>query len=163
MGRSRYVTWIATLYAVALSPRLLAQSASVSAPQLPMFIAVSVQDLATTAAWYRSTFDLPATRPLPLPEQIGTGVVIESPSLVIELLALRASPPRAADGPGNAPAQGIFKAGFAVADLAPYLARFRAMGTRLIAGPFDDSAMGRRAVIVADPEGNRIHLLAPLR
>jgi catechol 2,3-dioxygenase-like lactoylglutathione lyase family enzyme len=128
----------------------------------PAFIALSVADLDATVAWYRGTFAMPVIHRLPIPDSLGAGAVLESAELRVELVRLRAASPQTR-APNTAHlTHGIFKAGFSVRSLAPYLARFSERRVTIVAGPFTDTLTRTRSVIVADNEQNLVHLFEGL-
>jgi hypothetical protein len=126
------------------------------------FFALSVRDFDATLTWYRAAFDLPPHASLPVPESSGQGALLIGPGVVIEIVSLEPArvAPRASVHPSST--TGIFKVGLQVPDLAPFLARFQQLGIPLHAGPFDDVEHNLRSLIVADNEGNLVHLLGPI-
>ena len=129
----------------------------------PAFLAISVSDIDATLRWYRRAFPALTEHRLPMPDSIGRGALLESPELRVEILAMRAAAPPARPRDETYLTHGIFKAGFSVPALAPYLDRFAQQGVRVTAGPFVDSTTGTRSVVIADNEGNLLHLFEPLR
>lgn len=128
----------------------------------PAFVALSVADLDATIAWYRGAFAMPVVHRLEIPDSVGAGAVLESAELRVELLRLRAASPPARAPDAAHLTHGIFKAGFSVPSLAPYLARFAEQRVTVVAGPFADTLTRTRSVVVADCEGNLLHLFEPL-
>jgi catechol 2,3-dioxygenase-like lactoylglutathione lyase family enzyme len=124
----------------------------------PYFFALSVADLESAIAWYSRAFELKLERRLPLPDSVGTGAILTSPDLVLEILSLRGAAPASSGGHDDPPAHGIFKVGFSVPRLGPYLERFQRLGIAIAYGPFDDSTLASRTVIIRDDAGNLLQL-----
>jgi catechol 2,3-dioxygenase-like lactoylglutathione lyase family enzyme len=100
--------------------------------------------------------DAPASRLLQVPEPVGlTAVYLEREGFVLELLHFARE--------GNAPARdrtftepGLTHLSFTVADVATTCARVTDLGGEVLA----DTDMGGRAIMVRDPDGQLLELLA---
>ncbi len=116
------------------------------------FFALSVPNLAASAAWYRDKLGLGVV--MEVPPQGGTAVtVLEGGGLVVELLQLAGSRPPAGEPQFT---HGFFKAGVIVKDLDSTLARLCERGVEIAFGPFPASDTQRANVIVRDNAGNLI-------
>jgi catechol 2,3-dioxygenase-like lactoylglutathione lyase family enzyme len=123
------------------------------------FFAITTRDAAPLVAWYTSNFDLTVAHTGKLGED-ATLVLLDGPLATIEIIARRDLPTL----PGQPwERTGIFKAGLFVDDLDPWLARWRAAGVTIDAGPFDTDKPPLRSVVLLDPDGNNIHVSAPKR
>lgn len=132
---------------------LLAWLLLAGAAQAQSFWAVRSPDAARTADWYRTHLDLTPDAPVQ-PEGSGlTIIILRGPLAVVEVI----QDPAAAAPAGRS--TGLFKAGLVVTGLDAWLARWRAAGVTVVAGPFDDPA-GRMAVI-RDGDGVTLQVLEP--
>ncbi len=145
---------IRTLLAGALAMVTLVQPA-----QAKGYLALSTRNPGPMIAWYRNTFDLRIVRTI-RPESANlTVTILDGPLVTVELLARADLVP--SDGMPERHV-GIFKAGFEIADLTPWLARWRATNVDIAYGPFDEAQPPQRSVILRDPDRNLIHLVQPL-
>ena len=140
---------LAALGAVALA--MLAQPAEAKG-----YVALTTRNAGPLIAWYRATFGLAPVRTVHPQGENLTLTVLDGPLATVEILSRPDAQPA---GPASRRI-GIFKTGFAVDDLAPWLTRWQAAHMMFAAGPFDDDATGQRSVILADPDGNLIHVTA---
>ncbi len=135
-------------------------AATVSHPaEAKGLIAVVTRDAAPLAAWYAKAFDVAVVRSFrPAGRDIDV-TILDGPHVTIEIQ-------QSADA--IQPAEranrrtGIAKVGFQVPAIEPLLARWKAMGATIIAGPFDDALPPMRSVVLLDPDGNSIHVMTPL-
>jgi catechol-2,3-dioxygenase len=143
----------------ALIAAAVAAIAFVQPAEAKGFLALTTRDGGKLIAWYRTTFDLRPVRTIRPDGQNLTITILDGPLATVEILSRPDARP-----PEQQPQSriGIFKAGFMVDDLAPWLARWQGSGVTIVAGPFDDDQPPMRAVILADPDGNLIHITAPL-
>jgi catechol 2,3-dioxygenase-like lactoylglutathione lyase family enzyme len=123
------------------------------------FIALTTRDGGRLIAWYRANLDLKVVRTIRPQNANLTITILDGPLATVEILARPDARP--AD-PQPERRIGVFKTGFEVDDLTPWIARWRAAGLQFVAGPFDEEQPPQRSVILADPDGNMIHIIAPL-
>lgn len=118
------------------------------------FVAVEVADIEVSTAWYARTFDARLVNSFSRPafEQR----VLVGDDLIIEVLQRK--PPMPAR---PAESQGLFKVGPVVDDLDARLARWTAQGVRMRGHRIHDAALNLDAVILLDPDGNRIQVFGP--
>ena len=136
----------------------LAAAALVQPAQAKGFIALSTRSAGPLIAWYKSAFDLTVAGTIRPDNANLTVTILDGPLLTVEILA------RGDMAPGQDATRhvGIFKSGFQVDDLAPWIARWKAAGVEFAAGPFDSDQPRQRAVILRDPDGNLVHIIQPL-
>jgi catechol 2,3-dioxygenase-like lactoylglutathione lyase family enzyme len=144
----------------ALIAGIVASAALVQPVEAKGFIALTTRDAGRLIAWYRANLDLKVVRTIRPQGANLTIAILDGPLATVEIIAR--SDARPAD-PQPERRVGIFKAGFTVDDLTPWIARWRAAGLVFAAGPFDDDQPPLRSVILADPDGNLIHIAAPLQ
>jgi catechol 2,3-dioxygenase-like lactoylglutathione lyase family enzyme len=123
------------------------------------FISITTRDGGRLIAWYSRNFDLRPVRTIRPDGQNLTLTILDGPLATIEILSRPDARP--ADGQPQSRI-GIFEGGFMVEDLAPWLTRWQNSGVTIAAGPFVDDQPPMRSVILADPDGNLIHITAPL-
>ena len=122
------------------------------------FIALSVADLEASIAWYRDTLGLRLSS-RPVDSATVKVAILEGDGLLVELI--QHADAAAMPAPAPAPGQGIFKAGFVVADFEAALARLRAAGAQIAYGPYPAKDGQRANVIVRDNSGNLLQLFGP--
>ena len=122
------------------------------------FASLTTRDGGRMVRWYAATFDLKPVSTV-RPEDINATItVLQGEVGTVEILA------RADASPLGIPASqrvGIFKAGFEVDRLEPWLQRWASMDVTIVAGPNLDAQTGMRTVVIRDPDGNMIQLFAP--
>jgi catechol 2,3-dioxygenase-like lactoylglutathione lyase family enzyme len=143
----------------ALIAGIVASAAQVQPAQAKGFLALTTRDAGRLIAWYKTHFDLKLIRTVRPPNANLTIAILDGPVATVEILAR--SDARPAD-PQPERRVGFFKAGFQVDKLDPWVARWRAAGLIFAAGPFDDDQPPLRSVILSDPDGNLVHITAPL-
>jgi len=121
-------------------------------------IAVTTRNAGPLVAWYRATFGLSPVRTIHPEGENLTVTMLDGALATVEIL----SRPDAQQAGSAMRRIGIYKAGFMVDDLDPWIAKWRAANLMFAGGPFDDEMTGLRSVILADPDGNLIHVTAPL-
>jgi len=118
------------------------------------FFALSVPNLAASAAWYRDKLGLEVV--MEVPPQGGFAVtVLEGGGLVVELLQRDGARPPAGEAQLT---HGFYKAGVIVKDLDRTLVLLRERGVEIAFGPFPASDTQRANVILRDNAGNLIQL-----
>jgi len=123
------------------------------------YIALSTRNPGPMVAWYRNAFDLRIVRTV-RPEGANlTVTILDGPLATVEIMARPDLIP--ADGMPERHV-GIYKTGFAVDNLSPWLARWQSAGIDVVYGPADDTQPAQRSVILRDPDRNLIHLVQPL-
>ena len=137
----------------------LAAIALVQPAEAKGFLSLTTRDAGRMIAWYRTNFDLRVMRTVRPDGMNLTVTILDGPLATVEILARPDARP--AD-PQPQSRIGFFKAGFAVDDLDPWLARWQAAGVVFANPPFDDDQPPLREVILADPDGNRIQIIAPI-
>jgi catechol 2,3-dioxygenase-like lactoylglutathione lyase family enzyme len=124
------------------------------------FFALSVADIAASAAWYAEKLGLDVV--LELPSQGGTAVtVLEGGGLIVELIQHAGAQPLHIAAPGVRDAQfihGYYKAGFVVKDFDDVVTELQARGVQIAFGPFPATETQRANVIVRDNSGNLIQI-----
>lgn len=137
----------------------LAAAALVQPAEAKGFLGLSTRNPGPMIAWYRNTFDLRIVRTIRPDNANLTVTILDGLLVTVEILARADLIP--SDG---APERrvGIFKAGFEVTDLTPWLAKWRSTGVDIAYGPFDEAQPPQRSVILRDPDRNLIHLVQPL-
>lgn len=143
----------------AFAAAALASIALIQPAEAKGFIALTTRDAGKLIAWYRTNLDLRIVRTIRPDNANLTITILDGPLATVEIIAR--SDARPAD-PQPERRVGLFKTGFMVDDLTPWIARWRAAGLTFAAGPFDDDQPPMRSVILADPDGNLIHITAPL-
>jgi catechol-2,3-dioxygenase len=136
----------------------LAAAAFVQPADAKGFVALSTRNAGPLIAWYKSTFDLRPVQTIRPDNANLTVTILDGPLVTVEILA-RSDMAPVMDATRHV---GIFKAGFEVDDLTPWLARWRAAGVQIEAGPFDSDQPRQRAVILRDPDGNLIQIFQTL-
>ena len=131
-------------------------------PAAPQFFALSVPDATASARWYAEAFGLKVLADFK-PDDSGRVVILQSDSLLLEILELRA-----AQSPGRAAkdshlTHGIFKVGFHVTDLDGAVRRLREMKADFETDIIDDRTHNLRFVLLRDPHGNRVQLFGKPR
>ncbi len=122
------------------------------------FASVTTRDGGRMVRWYAATFDLKPVTTVRPTDMNATLTVLQGEIGTVEVLA------RADAAPLGMPASqrvGIFKAGFAVDSLDPWVARWANMDVTIIAGPSLDAATNLRIVVIRDPDGNLLQIVAP--
>ena len=137
----------------------LAAVALVQPAQAKGYLAFATRNPGPMIAWYRSTFDLRIIRTIRPDNANLTVTILDGPLATVEILARLDLVP--SDGMPERHV-GLFKAGFEVADLTPWIARWKAANVDIAAGPFDEAQPPQRSVILRDPDRNLIHIVAPL-
>ncbi len=118
------------------------------------FIAVVTTDHEASARWYTQTFGLERVNAVD-----GDGYamrLLEGATMIVEIIGVD-DPPAAPDR-----AAGLFKAGAVIADFDTTVARWREAGVPFFGNGqiFTDEALGRKSVILLDPDGNRVQLFS---
>lgn len=137
----------------------LAAAALIQPAEAKGFLGLSTRNPGPMIAWYRNTFDLKVMRTV-RPENANlTVTILDGPLVTVEILARPDLVPS-----DEMPERhvGIFKAGFEIDDLTPWLARWRSSSVDIAYGPFDELQPPQRSVILRDPDRNLIHLVQPL-
>ncbi len=117
------------------------------------FFAVSVPNLAESAAWYSEKLGLAVT----FETHSGIDVtVLEGGGLVVELIRDPAARPSGVARPELL--HGVFKAGFLVRNLDKTVEELRARGVEIAFGPFPARDNQRANLIIRDNAGNLIQL-----
>jgi hypothetical protein len=137
----------------------LAAVSLVTPAQAKGFLGLATRNPGPMIAWYRSTFDLRIVRTVRPDGANLTVTILDGPLVTVEILARPDLVP--SDGMPERHV-GVFKAGFEIGDLTPWLARWRAANVDIAAGPFDEMQPPQRSVILRDPDRNLIHLVQPL-
>jgi Glyoxalase/Bleomycin resistance protein/Dioxygenase superfamily len=146
----------APLRAVAAAALFFALTTDVSAKG---FVALVSRDPEPLLKWYAEALDTQLVRSVKPDGRDFMVYVLDGPNLTVEIqykLDAIQHPERANRR------QGIMKAGFSVAALEPWLTRWADMKATIIAGRFDDQVPPMRSVVLLDPDGNSIYVLAPL-
>jgi predicted enzyme related to lactoylglutathione lyase len=122
--------------------------------QARAFVAVEAADVEVSTAWYAQTFEARLVNTISRPAFEAR--VLESADLIIEVL--QRTPPMP---PRPAQSQGLFKSGVVVDDLDSRMARWTAEGVRMRGERFHDPALNLDAILLLDPDGNRIQVFGP--
>ena len=123
------------------------------------FIAIVTHDAAPLVQFYRDAFDTKLVRTVRPKDRDVIVSILDGPLATIEIV--ERADAKIIEGRANTRV-GFAKAGFQVDRIEPWLARWRAMGARIIIEPFDDPAPPMRSVVLIDPDGNALHIMAPL-
>ena len=118
-------------------------------------VALSVPDIEASVAWYTQKLGLRLTA-RPANTDTVKVAILEGEGILVELIQHAQAAPKPA--PADAPAQGIFKAGFFVADFDATLARLRERGVDIAYGPYPAKDGQRANVIIRDNAGNLLQL-----
>ncbi|NKB89301.1 MAG: SgcJ/EcaC family oxidoreductase [Acidobacteria bacterium] len=120
------------------------------------FVAVIVEDLDTSVAWYERVFGAVEVNRFDNADRGVEVRLLSGQGLVVELLRLRDSA-AVADR-----SHGLFKSGFHVDDLDAAYGWLRQHEVETVGEIFTDDALGARSVVFRDPEGNRLQLFEAL-
>jgi catechol 2,3-dioxygenase-like lactoylglutathione lyase family enzyme len=126
------------------------------------FLAVSVDDLETSRQWYQSTFELRTTMDQTSADSSVHTVVMESPSLVVELSEHRAAQSLEAYAGRPTPTflvHGFFKGALLVADLDSAVAVLQAREVDGLSPIRADTTSASRFAFLRDPDGNFLQFL----
>jgi glyoxylase I family protein len=139
----------ANLSAIAQSP----------APEMRISAAaVVVSNIDNSVRWYQSVFGVKVKTTMNDPNNTYKVVILESSSMMFELMQLKGSVVRseALKGkPEGTQIQGHFKIGFTVKDLDACLRHLKALKVD-VPQVWTDSATGKRNFLITDPDGNLI-------
>ncbi len=128
--------------------------------------AIRVPDLEEAVAWYRSKLDFRLTKTVPVGE-LTFGFVSSAGDGHVRLEILAG--PGAADRPDYATLRdgydlsGWHHLGLRVEDVDAAVAELRRRGVTIVSEPHDAPALGLRLAFFADPWGNLLEIIAPMR
>ena len=148
-------------FALAIAPLLFAQASPAPAPSVVIttagaFFALSVPDLAASAAWYEQKLGLARVAQGGRMDRLAGYVVLEGGGLIVELMKHDDSVRPAAKSPELI--QGFSKAGALVRDFDRTVATLRARGVEMVMGPYPPRETMRANVVFKDNAGNLIQL-----
>ena len=151
------------------SRRLAGQDSTTAAPSRPFspyLMAISVSHLDSTVTWYRSVLGFQVMRAPYAPVQGLRIAFLIRDDFRLELLEAAGSRARQRalpDTTRDISLQGFTKMAFQVPGVDALASRLRQRGVRFVFGPATDSTFRIRHFIVADPDGNLIQLVQPVR
>jgi catechol 2,3-dioxygenase-like lactoylglutathione lyase family enzyme len=158
---------IRLLVPMMLGPGSVYAQSIASATQEPVFrtvpgafIGVSVGNLEESVRWYTEKLGLTVIMRPPKIEQ-STAVILEGGGLIVELMHHDQSVPLPTVAPSVTReylVHGIYKAGFFVGDFDATVARLRARGVMILAGPFPATAEQPANLLIRDNAGNSIQI-----
>jgi len=148
-------------FALAIAPFLFAQASPAPPPAAVIttagaFFALSVPDLAASAAWYEQKLGLTRIQQGGRMDRLAGYVVLEGGGLIVELI----KHDDAVRPPAKSPEliQGFSKAGALVRDFDRTVATLRARGVEMVMGPYPPRETMRANVVFKDNAGNMIQL-----
>ncbi|HEX5216309.1 MAG TPA: VOC family protein [Vicinamibacterales bacterium] len=151
-----------TFIAFALAPAILFAQTSPAPPPAAVittagaFFALSVPDLAASAAWYEQKLGLTRVNQGGRMDRVAGYVALEGGGLIVELIKHDDSVRPPASSPELI--QGFSKAGALVRDFDRTVAALRARGVVMVMGPFPARENMRANVAFKDNAGNLIQL-----
>ena len=147
--------------------QLEAQDSPPAAPAnlTPYLIAISVANLDSSIAWYRTLLGFRVSHaPYEPVRGLRIAFLIRGDFRLELLQAANSRPRRLAlpDSSRDISLQGFTKLGFKVPNITAAADRFRQRGVPFVFGPALDTAFHERHFIVADPDGNLVQLFQPM-
>ena len=126
------------------------------------YFALSVKDLATTAAWYRQKLGFHEVKQSASSDGRSRAIILDRDGIIVELIhhKLAASGTTLKKGYKPYLIYGVFKVGFIVDDVDHTLDRLKANGVPVYNGPFNDDALHMRSFLIRDNEGNIIQFFS---
>lgn len=152
-------------FRLAVALLLLSFSVSLSGEKLswegksPQFVALSVGDIDSMAAWYETMFDLEPGTVNELQDGAVRQTSLRNEHLIIELVQHDQAASRAShDIARSYFIHGIFKVGFFVEDIEHAIATLEKRGATFRGRLMEIREHGVRTILVEDPEGNTVQL-----
>ena len=121
----------------------------------PSFSAIVVKNMETSSKWYQSVFNLKVKDQVKDDNAGYNIVILESPSLTLELLQLKNSFNPKEGKSGNVEPFGLLKIGFKTKDMDACLKQLASLNIT-VPQIWTDSETKKRNFLITDPDGNLI-------
>lgn len=127
----------------------------------PYFSALIVKDLNASLEWYSTTFGFKVIHEMGSSEDGYEIMLLKRGNILLEVMELKkavAPEERIPNYNDQMYLQGIFKVGFQLEDFDKWVEHLKAANVALRVDVFKDVNLGKRMLIVKDPDGNYIQL-----